>query len=282
MSEEEGGYRPLRAALGNAAQPHQGGGGKPLTSVRLALVTGGHRRLGAAIARALADAGFALAIHGSHDTKLDWELRDALERNETSWEGFVADFSDPEAAEELVANVAATFGRPPDVLVNSAAIFGQDRLENVGASDLMDHYAINCVAPALLTKAFATVPAGAVDRCIVNILDQRIDQPHGDQFAYTLSKMALAGLTRITSRELAPRIRVNAVAPGLTIATEDYSSAQMADLAAEMPLDCLPAAAQIAEAVLYLAQATAVTGQTLYVDGGAHMKGYLRDFMHLK
>jgi NAD(P)-dependent dehydrogenase (short-subunit alcohol dehydrogenase family) len=274
VSETEGEYRPQGAASGSAA--------RPLTSARLALVTGGHRRLGAAIACAFADAGYALAIHGYHDTRLDRELRDAVERNTTSWEGFVADFSDSEAPETLVANVTATFGRPPDVLVNSAAIFGQDRLENVTASDLMDHYAVNCVAPALLTKAFATVPAGAGDRCIINILDQRIMQPHGDQFAYTLSKLALAGLTQVTARELAPRIRVNAVAPGLTIATKHYSSKKMAKLTGAMPLECLPAASQIAEAVLYLAQATAMTGQTLYVDGGAHMKGYPRDFMHLK
>src|SRR3546814_21046679 len=81
-------------------------------------------------------------------------------------------------------------------LVNSAAIFGQDRLDSVGADDLMRHYAVNCAAPTLLNKAFATIPAGTGDRCIVNILDQRNDHPHGDKLAYTLPTMALAGLTR--------------------------------------------------------------------------------------
>jgi NAD(P)-dependent dehydrogenase (short-subunit alcohol dehydrogenase family) len=133
----------------------------------------------------------------------------------------------------------------------------------------------------LLTKAFATVPAGTGDRCIVNILDQRIDHPHGDQLAYTLSKMALAGLTRLSASTLAPQVRVNAVAPGLTIATPDYDDDQMQRLAQMMPLECLPQAEQIAEAVVYLAGASAVTGQTLYVDGGAHLRSYDRDFMHL-
>jgi NAD(P)-dependent dehydrogenase (short-subunit alcohol dehydrogenase family) len=256
-------------------------GARPLARARLALVTGGHRRLGATIATALARAGFALAIHGSHDLGLSSELALALEDEGTQWEGFVADFADPEAAEELVGRVAGSFGRPPDLLVNSAAIFGQDDLGSVTADDLMRHYAVNCAAPTLLTKAFATVPAGHGDRCIVNILDQRIDHPHGDQLAYTLSKMALAGLTRTTAAALAPNIRVNAVAPGLTIRTGDYSDAQMARLASAMPLHRLPEPEQIAEAVLYLANATAVTGQTLYVDGGAHMTRYDRDFMHL-
>ena len=255
--------------------------GKPLAAKRLALVTGGHRRLGGIISAALARAGHSLAIHGSHDTRLDSHLALALEEEGTEWDGFVVDFADPEGAEELVAQVAARFGRPPDILVNSAAIFGQDRLDSVSADDLMRHYAVNCAAPVMLTKAFATVPAGAGDRCIVNILDQRIDHPHGDQLAYTLSKLALAGLTRTSAASLAPRVRVNAVAPGLTIATPDYDAQQMERLGEMMPLARLPQADEIAQAVLYLTEASAITGQTLYVDGGAHLKSYDRDFMHL-
>jgi len=276
-SEDPAPYRPLSGSR-NKAEPI---GALPLANKRLALVTGGHRRLGGVIAAAFARAGYSLAIHGSHDTRLDSHLALALEENGSEWDGFVADFADPESAEELVAKVAERFGRPPDVLVNSAAIFGQDRLDNVTVDDLMRHYAVNCAAPTLLTKAFATIPAGAADRCIVNILDQRIDHPHGDQLAYTLSKIALAGLTRLSAANLAPQIRVNAVAPGLTIATPDYDESQMERLQSMMPLGRLPAAEQIAQAVLYLAQADAVTGQTLYVDGGAHLRSYDGDFVHM-
>ena len=278
MSEEEvPAYRPLG---GTRKRPEQAGA-RPLAQKRLALVTGGHRRLGGIIAAAFARAGYSLAIHGSHDTRLDSHLALTLEENTTEWDGFTVDFTDPESAEELVALVAERFGRPPDVLVNSAAIFGQDRLDSVSADELMRHYAVNCAAPTLLTKAFATIPAGTGDRCIINILDQRIDHPHGDQLAYTLSKMALAGLTRLSASTLAPQLRVNAIAPGLTIATPDYDDGQMERLAEMMPLERLPQAEQIAEAVLYLAGADAVTGQTLYIDGGAHLRSYDRDFMHL-
>jgi NAD(P)-dependent dehydrogenase (short-subunit alcohol dehydrogenase family) len=280
-SEGQGDQVPSFRPLGRAGEGAEPAAAQPLTSRRLALVTGGHRRLGAVIATALADAGCSLAIHGSHDTRLDSALALALERNGTEWEGFTVDFADPEGAEELIGDIAMRFGRAPDILVNSAAMFGQDRLDNVTADDLMRHYAVNCAAPTLLTKAFATVPAGLVDRCIVNILDQRIDHPHADQLAYTLSKMALAGLTKLSARSLAPQIRVNAVAPGLTIATADYDAAQIDRLERLMPLASLPRPEQIAQAVLYLVNATAVTGQTLYVDGGAHMQGYDRDFMHI-
>jgi len=247
----------------------------------LALVTGGHRRLGAHVSAALAQAGYALALHGSHDVALEPELECVLADSKAHWHGFVADFEVPETVPVLMEQVVAHFGRAPDLLVNSAALFGQDRLETVTGDDLMRHYAVNSIAPVLLTKAFAASGA-AEERCIINILDQRLAQPHGDQIAYTLSKQALAGFTQIAARELAPKaIRVNAVAPGLTLATDEYDDSQMQRLAHMMPLGRLPQASQIVDAVLYLARAGAVTGQVIAVDGGAHMQSYPRDFMHL-
>jgi len=243
----------------------------------LALVTGGCRRLGASIAARLACAGYALALHGHHDATPDAEFAEALV--DVEWHGFVADFAAPDAAEQLWAGVAARFGRAPDLLVNSASLFGQDRLDTVTAADLATHHAVNCAVPALLTRCFAA--AGGEGRAIVNILDQRICRPHGDQLAYTLSKLALAGLTQIAARDLAPRIRVNAVAPGLTLATDDYAPEQVARLAAAMPLARLSTPADIAEAVLFLAETPGVTGQVVFVDGGAHHVTYPRDFMHL-
>ena len=248
----------------------------------LALITGGHRRLGARVALALAEAGCAIAVHGSHDAEPDAELTAGLAATGVDWHGFVADFEQPESAVQLMRAVMEHFGRAPDILVNSAAMFGQDRLESVTADDLMRHYAVNCVAPVLLTRAFAEGASTSPDRCVVNILDQRLANPHGDQLSYTLGKQALAGFTRIAARELAGRgIRVNAVAPGLTIATDDYDGARMERIAGLMPLRRLPQPEQIAEAVLYLTRATAVTGQVIAVDAGAHMESFARDFLYL-
>lgn len=247
-------------------------------SVRpLALVTGGHRRLGAHIAMALLRAGYQLAIHGSHDAEPEPDLAAVLDG--TGWHGFVADFAVVGAAEQLMTDVVAHFGRAPDLLVNSASLFGQDRLDSVTDADLSLHFAVNASAPALLTKAFAAVGSVDQDRSIVNILDQRLSHPHGDQFAYTMSKFALAGLTRTAAQVLAPHIRVNAVAPGLTMVTSDYDAGQADRLSASMPLSRLPQPAEVAGAVVYLAAARATTGQVLHVDGGAHMVSYPGDFM---
>lgn len=248
----------------------------------LALVTGGHRRLGARIAMHLASAGYVLAIHARNDIEPHPFLAERLAETGVAWKGFLADFLVPGEAEALVPAVVAHFGRAPDLLVNSASLFGADRLETVTHGELADHFAVNAAAPVLLTQAFARAerPAGS-NASIVNILDQRLAQPHGDQLAYTLGKYALEGFTRIAARELAPAIRVNAVAPGLTLATDDYSEEQLASLTARMPLAHLPASEDVADAVLYLARASSITGQTLYVDAGAHMRSFPRDFMHL-
>ena len=103
-----------------------------------------------------------------------------------------------------------------------------------------------------------------------------------DKLTGEARKAALSALTREMAVEFAQLgVRVNAVAPGLTIATPDYDAAQMERLGEMMPLGRLPQAEEIAQAVLYLTEASAITGQTLYVDGGAHLKSYERDFMHL-
>ncbi|WP_298020680.1 SDR family oxidoreductase [uncultured Parasphingopyxis sp.] len=246
----------------------------------LALVTGGCRRLGAAIAAHFADHGFALALHASEDPAPERALARQLEADETPWQGFAADLSDADAATALIPRIAAAFGRPPDILINSAAMFGQDRPESVTGEALLDHYAVNCAAPVLLARAFAEA-LGGKPGAIVNILDQRIANPHGDQFAYGLSKIALAGATQILARELAPAIRVNGVAPGLTIATDDYDAETIDRARAAMPLEKLPRPGQIADAAFWLTQAGAVTGQVLYVDGGAHLRSFERDFANL-
>lgn len=231
----------------------------------------------------LAEAGYALAIHGRYDAEPHPFLAKVLVETGVPWHGFVADFLSSDDVLGLIPQVVAHFGRAPDLLVNSASMFGQDRLETVTSADLADHYAVNAIAPVLLSQGFVAAdrPVGK-NASIVNILDQRLAQPHGDQLAYTLGKFALEGFTRLAARELAPHVRVNAVAPGLTLVTEDYAEAQIERLAATMPLRSLPGTDDVAESVLYLARANAVTGQTLFVDGGAHMISFARDFMHLE
>lgn len=248
----------------------------------LALVTGGCHRLGAAIAARLARDGWALALHSSRDAEPEPALAAVLTEAGTAWQGFAADFTDAEAVEALLPAVCHSFGRVPDLIVHNAAIFGADEWTEMNWDSLMAHFAVNTAAPAILSRELvARAKAAGQKACIVAILDQRIDHPHGDQASYTVSKLALAGLVQMLARAGAPDLRAVGIAPGLTIATEEYDAAQLDALSNAMPLQTLSAPEQVADAVAWAARSIAITGQVIYVDGGAHMESYSRDFVHM-
>jgi pteridine reductase len=248
----------------------------------LALVTGGVKRVGAVIAGQLADAGYALALHGNSDAIPDDSLIKKLQETGCDWFGFQQDFLDDGAAEKLMDQVTGHFERTPDLVVNSASIFGQDNADEIAEKDILDHYRVNSLVPVLLTTALhKRRPAGSDRACVIHILDQRIRNPNRDQLSYTLSKQALAGSVRSLAVACADKLRVNGVAPGLTLTAGEYGDDQLANITAMMPLDRLPNTQDIADAVLYLAKAEAVTGQTIFVDGGANLKSFDRDFVHL-
>jgi NAD(P)-dependent dehydrogenase (short-subunit alcohol dehydrogenase family) len=248
----------------------------------LALVTGGLHRVGAAIATRLAAAGYALALHKHHASDPAPELAAALTMHGTDWHRFRADLSQKPEVAGLIPAVSTHFGRAPDLLVNNAALFGEGEWHDMTAEDLQNMSAVNYEAPVLLARALVAVAPEGSQPAIVNIVDQRIANPVPDQLAYSLSKGALFQATRTLAVAFGRRARVNAVAPGLTIITPDYAPGQADRLAQRMPLGALPTPDDIAEAVLYLAQAKATTGQTLFVDGGASLAPLGRDFVYLE
>jgi pteridine reductase len=250
--------------------------------VTLALVTGGLRRLGAAIARRLAEEGYALALHGRAPAEPEAELAEALERHATHWAFFPADLSRASDVESLLPAVERAFGRAPAVLINNAALFVEDDWRSVTMEAMLAHYAVNAAAGVTLARGLAERLGPEERGVVVNIVDQRVAGPHGDQLSYTLSKQAAAMATRTLARALAPRVRVCGVAPGLTMPTADYGPEQVERLAGLMPLRSLPRPRDVADAVLYLIGAEATTGQILFVDGGAWLESFERDFVYLE
>ena len=248
---------------------------------KLALVTGGLHRVGAAISARLARGGYMLAIHKRSPGEADPVLAEALVETGAESRRFAADLSNPAEVDALIPAVIEKFGRAPDLLVNNAALFAEGEWADLSAGALAEMMQINHHAPVMLAKALVTHSEGARP-AIVNIVDQRVAHPVPDQIAYSLSKSALWQATATLAVAFGNRARVNAVAPGLTMATEDYSEAQVERLAKLMPLGALPTPAQIADAVVYLARAEAVTGQTIFVDGGAHLAPMARDFVALE
>ena len=245
----------------------------------LALVTGGMRRLGAAIAKRLAQAGYDLALSSHVENQPHPDMAASLGSLGSKWHGFIADLTQPSVPARLLQDVVEHFGRTPDVLVNNAAMFGQDDWNDMNAATLEAHFRLNSFAPLLLSQAL--VKASLAQVAIIHIVDQRIDNPPLDQISYTLSKQALAASIRTMAIGYGAKARVNAVAPGLVIVTDDYAPGQAERLSGMMPLGALPDPEGVSDAVLYLAGARHVTGQTLFVDGGAHLKSFERDFVHL-
>ena len=248
---------------------------------KLALVTGGLHRVGAAISARLAREGYMLALHKRSAAEADPVLADAIAETGAHSHRFAADLADPAEVDALIPAVIEKFGRAPDLLVNNAALFAEGEWTDLSAAALAEMMQVNHHAPVMLAKALITHSEGARP-AIVNIVDQRVAHPVPDQIAYSLSKSALWQATATLAVAFRGRARVNAVAPGLTMATEDYSAAQVERLAGLMPLGALPTPAQIADAVVYLARAEAVTGQTIFVDGGAHLAPMERDFVALE
>ncbi len=243
----------------------------------LALVTGGLHRIGATIAARLADAGYDLALHCRNDAEPSGALIDRLRAAEAMWQVVRTDLSLPGAADMLFDAVLTAFGRPPEVLVNNASLFREGGVETLDEGMLTAAMAVNCTAPVRLAQRLWQAGEGVV----VNILDQRVRHPVPDQIAYSLGKQALWQATGTLAVAMAPGVRVNAVAPGLTLPTDAYETGRMERMAGLMPLRHLPEPDEIADAVLYLVRATSVTGQTIFVDGGANLIGYPRDFAYL-
>ena len=236
---------------------------------RAALITGAGRRIGAAIALALARAGYGVVLH-AHNSREDAEgLAAAISGAGGRASVVLADLADHEAVRGIVP-ASAAFG-PLSLLVNNAGEFEPDDIETLSPARFQRAIAVNLAAPLFLSQAFAAQAPAGVDASIVNILDQRVLKPTPRFFSYTLSKTALYTATITLAQALAPRIRVNAVAPGPTLPSARHTNIQFAAQTENLPLQRGPLPADIAAAVIYLAQAKNVTGVTIPVDGGQHL-----------
>jgi pteridine reductase len=234
---------------------------------KVALITGGARRLGAAITAALHAAGYRVAIHCQTSTKDAAALAATLnDRRADSAFVLTADLADAAMGASLIDAVAARWGRL-DALINNAAVFHPCALEEASVAEWSETMDVNLRAPFLLAQRAASllrVNAGA----IVNITDIYADRPKAGFAVYCVAKAGLAGLTRALARELAPAVRVNGVAPGAILWPEESGPAAQQALLDRTPLARRGDPSDIADAVVYLANAKFVTGQIIAVDGG--------------
>ena len=235
-----------------------------------ALVTGGARRLGRVLAATAAQAGYDVAIHVR---VMDDDAEAAA--GEVRAQGrkaviLTCDLRKESASVALVGEAEAELG-PVTLLVNSASVFERDAFSDMNRASWDLHMETNLRAPLVLAQVFARRLPADRDGLIVNLLDQRVLRPGPEFFSYALSKSALWDATRMLAQALSPRIRVNAIGPGPTLASIHQDAAAFAAEAASTLLARPVPPSQIGAALRYLIDATAVTGQMIAVDSGQHL-----------
>ena len=248
--------------------------------MKAALVTGAARRVGSVIARRLAAEGWRVVAHYNGSATAAADLCRQIEAAGGSAVHLGADLADPHAAAGLVDHcIEAAPGL--ELVVNNAAAFAHDTAANATSGALHTSFAVNAVAPILIAQRFAArLPDGRTG-AVVNILDNRVVAPNPDYFSYGISKFAALGATRMLAQALAPRIRVNGIAPGITLPSGPQSPEEF-ELAHRLnPLGrgCTPE--EIAAAVSLIVGSPAMTGTIITIDGGLALANPGRDVAFL-
>jgi NAD(P)-dependent dehydrogenase (short-subunit alcohol dehydrogenase family) len=248
--------------------------------VRSAIVTGGAKRIGAALVRALAADGWHVVIHCHTSTTEADALAAELHAAGQAASVVAADLADPGAAAIIVG--AAVAAGAPGLLVNCASRFDPDSFADFTAEQWDRHMAVNLRAPALLIQTFAEVAGADSDPAVVvNLLDAKLASLNPDFLSYTVSKIGLAGLTELAARAYAPRLRVAAIAPAVTLVSGPQSRENFDRVHTMNPLHRGVEVAEIVAALRFILATPTFNAQTLVLDGGQRLLGLPRDVQHM-
>jgi pteridine reductase len=237
---------------------------------KVALVTGGGRRVGRALAEALAGKGATVAIHYNESATGAKEAVEAIEESGGRARAFGADLGNPEAPAALVKQVVDAFGAL-DVLINSAAIMVRTPFGEVDAKTWDQMFALNLRAPFFLAQAAAPHLKKARG-AIVNISDLAAFETWPGYVPHGITKAGINQMTKNLARILAPEVRVNGIAPGTVLLPDGWTKDDSARLSETTPLGRSGSPGDVTSAMLYLLDADYVTGETIIVDGGRHIR----------
>lgn len=241
------------------------------TIPRVALVTGGARRLGRAIALALAEAGFDVAIQFNRSAAEATETVETIRQKGRRGVAFSANLAHEPEVVGLATAVVGTLG-PIGVLVNNASTFERDEWHDATRESWDNHLEPNLRAPFVLTQAMARALPEPAEGVVINMLDQRVWSLTPHFVSYTLSKAGLWALTQSLALALAPRIRVNGIGPGPALPSPRQTEAQFARQAASVPLARPTSPEEVARAALAILALPSMTGQMIALDGGQHLQ----------
>ncbi len=232
-----------------------------------ALITGGAKRIGRAVALKLAEHGFNIAIHYQSSQTEAESLRSKILDIGVGCDIFQCDFSDMDSVSTLIGRVFDVF---PDcnLLINNASLFERAHLMETTPDFFERLMTVNLKTPVFLSKSFA-------ERCqsgqIINLLDTKIEKELTPYFVYALTKKGLRDFTRMAAKELAPNIRVNGVAPGLILPSAENDPESFERMGGKIPLKRTGNPDDIVRAVMFLVENEFITGECIHVDGGEHI-----------
>ncbi len=236
---------------------------------KTALITGAAKRVGRAVALAMAERGINTVIHySSSPEEADETVRLSRKLGVESAK-ISCDFKESSGVKNLLKTAAELTGSI-DILINSASVYPVDSLDNLDPEDLSEVLNINTMAPFILAREFGRVCNGG---SIINFLDARMTDFETKHISYQLSKQMLFSLTRMMALELAPGIRVNAVAPGIIIPENSNNESMIKKLKNGNPLNRIGRLDEVTDSVLFLLENSFITGQVIYVDGGRNIRG---------
>jgi len=238
-----------------------------MTARGWALVTGAARRIGRELALTAARAGYDVVVHHHKSADEADETVREIETLRRQAVAAVADLADAGACRGLIAAAPGAL----TLLVNCASLFEDDRIDRLTPEGWDAAISANLRAPVLLAQAFAAALPADLNGLVVNIIDQRVLRPTPQFFSYAVSKAALWSATQMMAQGLAPRIRVNAIAPGPTLPSVHQSAEAFAAEARAVILGHGASPPEIGQALAYLIDAGSVTGQMIAVDGGQHL-----------
>ena len=247
---------------------------------RKIIITGGATRIGAAIAKKLSGNKVEIVIHFNKSRTKAIALKKELEKNGTKIQLVKGNLNKEEDIKKIIKS-SKKYLKYFDCLINNASMFENDKLENFSSESWNKHLNINLKAPALLTREFAKNVKGKNNN-VINIIDQRVFKLTPFFFSYTLSKTGLYTLTKTSAMSLAPKIRVNGIAPGPTIKNKRQSKIHFKKQFLATPLKQQVNVNEIANAVDFFIKTSSITGQVISIDSGQSLNWQTPDIMRGK
>tara|TARA_B100001057_G_scaffold265249_1_gene265459 strand:- start:3329 stop:4093 length:765 start_codon:yes stop_codon:yes gene_type:complete len=245
-------------------------------SQKAALVTGGGRRIGAGIVKALAADGWFVYIHCHASYDEASEVLQEIKADSGNGMVITQNLSERGAAESLMRKVA-TGPAPLMALINNASLFEYDTVETITEKSLDEHFAVNVRSPIILSKVFANSLSEDTNGCVINILDNKVYAINPDYLSYTISKVALQGATSALAMALAPKVRVNGIAPGITLESGNQGEASFIKGQTMSPMGQVSTVEDITRSVLFILNSNSINGNVITVDGGQSLQKLARD-----